>query len=227
MKEIFNDPKEIFNKSLFFGGLSPEIIDKLEKRGRSLDFAKDEIIFFEGDRGDEFFFLLSGLVRIYKSTDSDKEVVLRYIKPGEMFGEVILFDSPIYPVNAVAQRDSVLFAIKRQLFLELFGDESFVKFFVGNLFKKMRHLADRVAFLNAYDVEERFFLFINEHYGLKSVVKIDLSKAEIAEAIGTLPETLSRLLSRLKSRGIIEWDKEEMKLDIDYAASVVERLKFE
>jgi CRP/FNR family transcriptional regulator len=102
-----------------------------------------------------------------------------------------------------------------------------VKFFVGNLFKKMRHLADRVAFLNAYDVEERFFLFINEHYGLKSVVKIDLSKAEIAEAIGTLPETLSRLLSRLKSRGIIEWDKEEMKLDIDYAASVVERLKFE
>ncbi|HOK03563.1 MAG TPA: cyclic nucleotide-binding domain-containing protein, partial [Spirochaetota bacterium] len=72
MKEIFNDPKEIFNKSLFFGGLSPEIIDKLEKRGRSLDFAKDEIIFFEGDRGDEFFFLLSGLVRIYKSTDSDK-----------------------------------------------------------------------------------------------------------------------------------------------------------
>jgi len=65
-----------------------------------------------------------------------------------------------------------------------------VRFFTGNLFRKMRYLADRVAFLNAYDVEERFFLFIDEHFGFKPLINTDLTKAELAEAIGTIPETM-------------------------------------
>ena len=218
---------ETLSRSVIFGGLLAELIQRLEKSGRMENFGKDEFVFLEGDKGDRFFFLIEGLVRVYKAADNDREVVLRHIRPGEMFGEVILFDSPVYPVNAVAQRDSAVFTIRRSAFIELLQEESFMKFFVSNLFKKMRHLTDRIAFLNAYDVEERFFVFIEEHYGLKPEVEVDLSKAELAEAIGTIPETISRMIARLKTRGVINWEKNELKINVEYAKSVIEKLKVE
>ncbi len=222
-----NSSGETLSKSAIFGGLPHELIKKLEKSGRLENFGKDELIFLEGDKGDRFFFLIEGLVRIYKSAEGDREVVLRHIRPGEMFGEVILFDSEVYPVSAVAQRESGIFSIKRSVFMDYFHDESFMRYFVSNLFKKMRHLTDRVAFLNAYDVEERFFVFIEEHYGLKPLVSVDLSKAELAEAIGTIPETISRMIARLKTRGVVTWERNELKIDVEYAKSVIEKVKVE
>ena len=217
--------EETLSKSLFFGGLSTEIISDIEKRGRTEKFSKDEIIFFEGDKGEKFFFLIEGLVKIYKSADNDREIVLRHIRPGEMFGEVILFESEAYPVNATALRDSTLFSINRKLFMELFKEDAFRNYFTGNIFRKLRYLADRVAFLNAYDVEERFFVFVEEHYGIKPMITIDLTKAELAEAIGTIPETMSRLIARLKLKDLVAWNKNELKLNVDYARSVIDKIK--
>jgi CRP/FNR family transcriptional regulator len=223
MEEKMKVSGETLSKSLFFGGLSPDIISRIEKKGRMEKFGRDEIIFFEGDKGEKFFFLVDGLVKIYKSADSDREVVLRVIRPGEIFGEVVLFESENYPVSAVAMRDTVLFSINRSIFMELFSDDSFRKYFTGNIFRKLRYLADRVAFLNAYDVEERFFLFIEEHYGLKPVISIDMSKAEVADGIGTIPETMSRLLARLKLKDYV--NRNDLKIDVDYTRSVIVKVK--
>ncbi len=217
--------EEALSKSLFFGGLSPEIISDIAKKGRTENFSKDEIIFFEGDKGEKFFFLIEGLVKIYKSADNDREIVLRHIRPGEMFGEVILFESESYPVSATALRDSTLFSINRMMFLELFKDDTFRNYFTGNIFRKLRYLADKVAHLNAYDVEERFFLFIEEHYGIKPEIIIDLTKAEVADGIGTIPETMSRLIARLKLKELVIWNKNELKMNVDYARSVVDKIK--
>ena len=217
--------EETLSKSLFFGGLSLDIISLIGEKGRIEKFSRDEIIFFEGDKGEKFFFLMDGLIKIYKSADNDREVVLRHIRPGEMFGEVILFESDTYPVSSVAMRDTVLFSVSRSFFMELFNDNNFRKFFTGNIFRKLRYLADRVAFLNAYDVEERFFLFVEEHYGLKPVITIDMSKAEVAEGIGTIPETMSRLLSRLKLKEYVTWSRDDLRIDVDYARSVIDKMK--
>lgn len=216
---------DLFAGNLIFGGMPENMIEMLESAGRSRSLAKDEMIFFEGDRGDKIYFLTEGLVKLFKTTENDREIVVRYIRPGEMFAEVVLFESDIYPVSAVALRESVVYYIEREFFLNLLKEMSFMRQFVGNLFKKMRYLADRVAFLNAYDVEERFFIFINDHFGIEPLIKIDLSKAEMAEAIGTIPETMSRVLGRLKTAGFLQWDKNELKLDVEYAMSVVEKVK--
>ena len=217
--------EETLSKSLFFGGLSPKIISEIDKRGRTEVVNKDEIIFFEGDIGEKFYFLMEGLVKIYKSADNDREIVLRHIRPGEMFGEVILFESETYPVSATAMRESTLFSVTRSHFMELFKEEPFRKYFTGNIFRKLRYLADRVAFLNAYDIEERFFLFIDEHYGISSVINIDLTKAELADGIGTIPETISRLIARLKLKDLVSWNRNELKLNVDYARSVIDKIK--
>lgn len=218
---------DTIKNSLFFGGMSSDLSARMEKMAKPESFGRDEMIFFEGDRGEKFFFVAEGLVKIYKSTESSREVVLRHIRPGEMFGEVILFESASYPVNAVAMRDTAVYSIRRDMFLKMLEEQEFVRFFTGNLFRKMRYLADRVTFLNAYDVEERFFLFIDEHFGLNPVITTDLTKAELAEAIGTIPETMSRLLARLRQKELVVWNRDEMKLDVEYANSVVDRIRAE
>lgn len=217
--------EETLSKSFFFGGLSRDIISAIAGKGRIESFGRDEIIFLEGDRGERFFFLLEGLVKIFKSADNDREVILRHIRPGEMFGEVILFESENYPVSAMTMRESKLFMLTRGDFMKLFTEEEFRRYFTGNIFRKLRYLADRVAFLNAYDVEERFFLFLEEHYGLKEKIQIDLSKSEIADGIGTIPETMSRLLARLKLKDTVQWNKNEITINVDYAKSVIDKIR--
>lgn len=223
MKKI--NLKDLLSGNLIFGGMPEKMIEVLESAGRIQSLVKDEMIFFEGDRGDKIYFLTDGLVKLFKTTESDREIVVRYVRPGEMFAEVVLFESDIYPVSSMAMRESTIYYIERDYFLDLLKEKDFMRLFVSNLFKKMRYLADRVAFLNAYDVEERFFIFLNDHFGLKPVIKIDLSKAEMAEAIGTIPETMSRVLGRLKVNDIVQWDKNEIKLNVDYAMSVIEKVK--
>jgi CRP-like cAMP-binding protein len=61
-------------------------------------------------------------------------------------------------------------------------------------------------------VEERFFFFLQEQFGRRQEYRISLSKKDIARAIGTIPETLSRLLLRLKKEKKIRWEGETLRL---------------
>jgi CRP/FNR family transcriptional regulator len=78
--------------------------------------------------------------------------------------------------------------------------------------KKQRYLAGRILYLTAYDVEERFFRFLAEHYGREYSYDIAISKKDLASAIGTIPETLSRLIQRLTSRKVIRWEGSRLEL---------------
>ena len=72
--------------------------------------------------------------------------------------------------------------------------------------------ADRILYLTGHDVEERFFLFLQEQFGRLESYRIPLSKKDIAAAIGTIPETFSRLLLRLRNEKKIHWEGETHQL---------------
>lgn len=172
----------------------------------SKEVKKKEIFFFEGDKGLSLYILVKGNVQLYKSTPDGREVVIKVVKPGEMFGEVILFEQNTYPVNAVALKDSTVFMISKHQFTCLLEDEDFRDDFFRSLMQKLRFLADQIRYLTNHDVEERLFMFLKEQFGKKEEIKITLSKKDVAAAIGTTPETLSRLLNRLKQEDKLTWE---------------------
>ena len=65
-------------------------------------------------------------------------------------------------------------------------------------------------------MEERFFRFLIERYGIRNSYAPDISKKEIASVIGTIPETLSRLLDRLKRQGTISVSGNILQVQPDY-----------
>ena len=61
-------------------------------------------------------------------------------------------------------------------------------------------------------MEQRFFSFLGSQYGEKALIKTPLSKKDVAAAIGTTPESLSRLIQRLSDDGIIAWKGREIRI---------------
>jgi CRP/FNR family transcriptional regulator len=167
-----------------------------------------DMLFWEEDEGGSFFLLVEGTVKLFKTAPDGREITVKLIQPGEIFAEVILFESDRYPVSATAAVESRVLDIPRRRFLILLDDPRLRRRFVAGLMKKMRYLTERILYLTSYDVEDRFYGFLKENYGARETYRIALSKKDIAAAIGTIPETFSRLIQRLKQRGIIRWDDE-------------------
>ncbi len=87
--------------------------------------------------------------------------------------------------------------------------------FFAVMMRKVRYLTNQIGYLRSYDVEERLFLFLEEQYGRSSKIIPQVSKKEIASAIGTKPETLSRLFVRLKGEGKLHWEGREIRVSPD------------
>jgi CRP/FNR family transcriptional regulator len=198
---------EILGRADLFQTLDPELIRTLAASGETSRAEAGRTLFLEGDEGDSFFILLDGAVKLYKVAPDGREIIVKLIQPGEVFAEVVLFEDDKYPVNAVAMVTSRTFRIHRDRFLHLLDDPAARRKFIAALMKKLRYMAGRMLYLTAYDVEERFFRFLEEQYGRRETYPIYISKKDLASAIGTIPETLSRLINRLKKRGVIEWDR--------------------
>ncbi|MBN1885518.1 MAG: Crp/Fnr family transcriptional regulator [Candidatus Krumholzibacteriota bacterium] len=200
-------------QTAFFGDIGPGARQALLNVGVYREAAGNSVLFLEGDVEGRFFILVEGAVKLYKLTPDGREIVIRLVCPGEMFAEAILFERDDYPVSALVTADSLLFEIPRRGFLALLGEPAFRDEFIGTLMRKMRFLADRILQLTAFDVEERFFRFVADRWGRRPSCRPDLSKKELAQAIGTTPETLSRLLARLARRKLATWENGLLEID--------------
>ena len=167
---------------------------------------KNELLFIEGEKGHSLFLCARGSSRLFKTNAEGQEVVIKIVKPGDLFGEVILFEKDRYPVSALALETSLVYMLPRAQFHCLLTDEDFRSDFISILMGKMRYLAEQVQSLTSTDVETRLLRFLKEQYGSRKEIRINLSKKDVAAAIGTTPETLSRLLLRLKKEGILIWE---------------------
>jgi len=206
------DAHKLLKDSDFFSGVSENSIRSLATICIPKRVEKRQLIFLEGEEGHSMYILAEGGVQLYKNAADGREIVIKTIRTGEIFGEVVLFEQGEYPVSAVALEKSLLLRLPRQQIDCLLVADSFRRDFIGMLMRKQRYLADRILYLTGHDVEERFFFFLLEQFGRRQEYRISLSKKDIAAAIGTIPETFSRLLLRLKEEKKIRWEGENLHL---------------
>jgi CRP-like cAMP-binding protein len=206
------DTHKLLKESDFFSGISERSIRSLATICIPKRVNKRELIFLEGEEGNSIYILAEGGVQLYKTAADGREIVINTIRAGEIFGEVVLFEQNEYPVSAVALENSLVFRLSRQQIDCLLVVDSFRRDFIGMLMRKQRYLTDRILYLTGHDVEERFFFFLQEQFGRRQEYRIPLSKKDIAAAIGTIPETLSRLLLRLRGEKKIRWEGDNLSL---------------
>ena len=206
------DAYAILSSAEFFRGISERSLRALAGACIAKRVEKRRILFQEGQEGDSLYILAEGAVQLYKSAEDGREVVLRTLKAGEVFGEVVLFEAGRYPASAVALAPSLLLRLTRLQMECLLAGEQFRYDFIAMLMRKQRILAERILQLSTRGVEDRFFDFLAEQYGRRESYRMPLSKKDVAAAIGTIPETLSRLLLQLKEEGTGSWEGELLTL---------------
>jgi len=210
------DPTQLIRDAKFFSGLSEAACKRLAALSRRRTIEKRELLFMEGAEGKAVYLLTAGSLQLVKTNLDGKETVIKTVKLGELFAEVILFEKNLYPVTAVACTDVEVIELPRAGFLKLLNEEEFRNDFMAMLMHKQRYLAERIQQLTSMDVEARFVEFLREHYGEIKTITPDLSKKDIASAIGATPETFSRLLQKLEKRGDFSWKGKAIQIDPDF-----------
>jgi len=170
------------------------------------------MLFTEGDTGHSMYLQAEGVVQLFKSSADGKEVVIKLVRPGEIFAEVILFERDTFPVSACALTPAQVYLLPKKQFDCLLVEEGFRRDFIAMLLARQRFLAEQIYRLSALDVEQRLFHFLRDQYGEREEYAIDISKRDVAAAIDALPETLSRLLLKLRDQGTLSWDGENLRL---------------
>lgn len=190
-----------------FEGLPQTQIEELTDIVVDQTFNRGQNIFSDGDEATGFYVVAGGKVKIYKSSPDGKEQILHIFGPGEAFGEVPMFAGGHFPANADTLEQSRLFFFPRAGFVNLIRQEPMLAMnMLGALSRRLRMLATLVDNLSLKEVPGRlaaYILHLSDSNNNAAAVELEISKGQLASLLGTIPETLSRILAKMSSQGII------------------------
>lgn len=172
------------------------------------EFLKGENIFSEGYESNGFYIIMRGRVKVYKLSPEGKEQILHIVSPKELLGAVSAFAGNPYPAHADAMEKTKALFFPRKDFLALVRKEPSVAMnMMANLAMRLQHFTRMIEDLSLKEVPGRlaaYFLYLCEKKGCSDIVEMDISKGQLASLLGTIPETLSRILRRLSEQGVLE-----------------------
>jgi len=188
--------------------LAAIIVDKTYKRG--------QLIFSEGDPGTGFYVVVDGRVKIYKLSMDGKEQTLHLWGTGEPFGEVALFTGQNFPAYAEAMEKTRVFYIPRQAFADLIRENpSLALNMLATLSMRLHRFANLIEDLSLKEVSGRlaaYFIELSRKQGDENSITLDLAKGQLASLLGTIPETLSRTLTKMIGQGLIQADGPKIEI---------------
>ncbi len=206
---------ELLQSLSYFSGLSPEELEALKQYVFEKSAERDDLILLEGDPAQALYFVVSGVVKIFKSSAEGKEQVLGLIRPGESFNDVPIFDGGANPASAMALGPVELYGIEKDGIDSILRQHPEVAARVIEVLAgKLRELMLLVEDLSFRHVTARLAKLLLDYTqdggGPETAgagVKQKLTQQEMAAMIGTAREVVGRSLKALEEEGAIRMDR--------------------
>lgn len=215
------DKRTGIESNMLFQGLPAEQMDAIEAIGVVRSFGKGEAIFFDGDVCNGFYIVLDGKVKVYKMSFQGKEQILHIFGEGEPFGEVPVFHGSPFPASAQALMKTKVLFFPRQAFIDLVtGTPAIALSMLAVLSMRLRKFTSQIESLSLKEVPARlasYLLFLSEEQGGRDTVELEISKGQLASLLGTIPETLSRIFSKMSDEGLLRVEGKKITLLDRYA----------
>lgn len=216
---------EALRRSVLFRRLKPDDRQRLAAVATVRTFEKGATLFNEGDGSDLMYTVLTGRVKVFKTTPRGTDVILELFGPGDPVGAVAVYEARPYPASAVALEPTSCLLIPRQAFFSLLeGYPTMVRGLLVGLTHRLVELTNRLTELSGGRIEgrlARFFLKLGTDIGQRRdegvFVPLVLSRQELADMIGTTIETSIRIMSRWSKDSVVRTDKDGF-LIVDRAA---------
>lgn len=199
-----------------FQGLPQDQIKDLAMILADQTFRRGQIIFSEGEEGNGFYVVISGRVRIFKVSPEGKEQILHIFGPGEPFGEVPVFAGEHFPASAQALEPSRIFFFPRESLVGLIKrNPSLALNMLAILSKRLRRFTALIDDLSLKEVPGRvaaYLLYLSEQKKGSTDLELSITKTQLAGLLGTIPETLSRILAKMTAQRLINLDGPRIRI---------------
>ncbi|NNG11077.1 MAG: response regulator [Arenibacter sp.] len=188
-------------------------MESLSKDYPLKSYEKKEVVFWEGDNAHAMYFIESGSIKTYKSTESGKEFVTGIYGAGNFIGQLSLLNTErTYVENATVLEDAQLCSIPREDFTKLlYGNAIVSQKFISMISNNLMHLQEQLVDMAYASVRQRAAKALLELYE-KRVIQDDarsgigIPREDFAGMIGTATETAIRTLTDFKDEGLITTD---------------------
>lgn len=198
-----------------FAGLKPEDVKRIKTIASLKRVGKKHILFSDGEEAKGFYVILSGKVKLFKISPDGKEQILHVVSAPDAFAEAALFLEGSYPAFAETLTDSQLLFFPKREFIQLLERNPRISInMIVSLSHFLRKFASLIEELSLKEVSARVAKYLLD-LSLKSAqsggsareIELDLSKGQLASKLGTISETLSRSLAKMKSKKMIDVKK--------------------
>ncbi|MFH1160470.1 MAG: Crp/Fnr family transcriptional regulator [bacterium] len=195
----------------FFSKLTPGDLQFIQSQKTVQHYKKGTKIFLEGSKPQGIFCVKQGWLKIFKNGSDGREHITRLAFPGEFVGLKALLTGTPYSVSAQTLDDSILCFINKNEFLELpLKYAEFTSALISCLSQQLVEAEAKMILLAHKPVRERLaetLLYLYQSHQNRTFsseeVFLNLSRQDLANIIGTAPETVIRLLGELKENRII------------------------
>jgi CRP/FNR family transcriptional regulator len=207
-----DNTESVLRRAPLFDGLDDEAARMLRHQMAEVKLSRGEHLFMEGDDGDALYVVIDGKMKLTRAAADGRENLLSVLGPGEMFGELSLFDPRPRTSSASAVTDVTLAALGHDaLRAWLLEHPEASMHMLRQLARRLRRANDVTADLvftdvpgrvakNLLDLADRFGQ--QEHDGLH--VHHDLTQEELAQLVGASRETVNKALADFAARGWLQ-----------------------
>jgi CRP/FNR family transcriptional regulator, cyclic AMP receptor protein len=211
------DPQveDVLRRSPLFSALDEEASNSLLKSMVEISLGRGEALFHEGDPGDQLYVVIEGKIKLSRSSGDGRENLTGVLGPGEMFGELSLFDPGPRTSTATALTTTRLLALGHtELQPWLSTRPEVARSLLRAMARRLRRTNETLADLVFSDVPGRVakaLLDLSTRFGQPAgdegegiKVSHDLTQEELAQLVGASRETVNKALADFAQRGWIK-----------------------
>ena len=205
---------EVVRRAPLFTALDDAQAASLRASMDSVKISKGGILFKEGDEGEHVYVIVDGKLKLGTASGDGRENLLSILGPGEMFGELSLFDPGPRTSTATAVTDAKLLSLSHEKLIPwLKGNPEVSLHLLARLAQRLRRTNEAVGDLVFSDVPGRVakaLIDLGERFGKQTdeglFVHHDLTQEELAQLVGASRETVNKALADFAGRNWLKLD---------------------
>lgn len=214
---------DVLRRAPLFASLDDEAFAALTKEITEVDLSRGATLFHEGDPGDQLYFIVSGKIKLGRTASDGRENLVAVMGPGEIFGEMALFDPSPRSTSATAVSETRLAGLKHENLRKVIQHSPEVSAqLLQALARRLRRTNENLADLVFSDVPGRVakaLLDLADRFGRPAtdgiLVAHELTQEELAQLVGASRETVNKALAEFVQRGWIRLEaRAEVILDL-------------
>ena len=206
--------EEVVRRAPLFTALDEAAAISLRASMDTVKIAKGSILFKEGDDGEHLYVIIDGKLKLGTSSGDGRENLLSILGPGEMFGELSLFDPGPRTSTATAVTEAKLLSLSHEKVIPWLKQNPEVSLqLLTRLSQRLRRTNEAVGDLVFSDVPGRVakaLIDLGDRFGKTTpeglLVNHDLTQEELAQLVGASRETVNKALADFAGRGWLKLD---------------------